>query len=56
MKLENESPSIKEFLESKAKEIALKNPKDKIAAEVEIMNITNKIDDIKADKDSYLNL
>ena len=55
MKLENESASIKEFLESKAKEIALKNPKDRIAADVELMNITNKIEDIKNEKESYLN-
>lgn len=55
MKLENESVSIKEFLDSKAKEIALKNPKDRIAADVELMNITNKIEDIKNEKESYLN-
>ena len=55
MKLENESASIKEFLDSKAKEIALKNPKDRIAADVELMNITNKIEDIKNEKESYLN-
>jgi len=55
MKLENESVTIKEFLDSKAKEIALKNPKDRIAADVELMNITNKIEDIKNEKESYLN-
>jgi len=55
MKLENESVSIKEFLDIKAKEIALKNPKDKLAADVELMNITNKIEDIKNEKESYLN-
>ena len=55
MKLENESVSIKEFLDIKAKEIALKNPKDRIAADVELMNITNKIEDIKNEKESYLN-
>lgn len=55
MKIENEAPSIKEFLENKAKEIALKNPKDRIAADVELMNITNKIEDIKNEKESYLN-
>jgi len=55
MKLENESASIKEFLDSRAKEIALKNPKDRIAADLELMNITNKIEDIKNEKESYLN-
>lgn len=55
MKLENESASIKEFLDIKAKEIALKNQKDRIAADVELMNITNKIEDIKNEKESYLN-
>ena len=54
MKLENEAPSIKEYLENKAKEIALKNPKDRIAADLYFMNETNKIEDIKNEKGSYL--
>ena len=33
----------------------MKNPKDKVAADVELMNMTNKIEDIKNDEESFSN-
>ncbi len=54
MKLENEEPSIKEYLKNKVKEIDLNNIKDRLAGDVELINITNKIEEIKNEKESYL--